>query len=100
MTTPLVVSTQDSLRATADVFSNGRVLLIVVLCLALVGVTILGALSDIDGQSIVAIYSAIIGGAIGHANGNLQGKLAAERDRLLAEQTRLRAMMPPPTSSP
>lgn len=86
----------DAVASGYDVFSNGRVLLLVVLILALVGVTVLGALSDVDGQSIVAIYSAIIGGAIGHANGNLQGRLAAERERLLAEQARTAASTPQP----
>lgn len=70
---------------TAAVFGNGRALLLLVLVLALVGVTALGILHDIDGQSVVAIYSAVIGGAIGHANGNLQGRLAAERERMLAD---------------
>ena len=69
----------------SDVFGNGRALLLVVLLAVLTGVTVLGILHDVDGQSIVALYSAIIGGAIGHANGNLQGRLAADREHLIAE---------------
>lgn len=72
----------ETLRQTANVFGNGRLLLLIILTGGLVGVTVLGALHDIDSQSVVAIYSAIIGGAVGHANGNLQGRLAAERERL------------------
>lgn len=74
------------MNGTASVFGNGRLLLLLILVLALVGVTILGALGVVDGQSIVAIYSAIIGGAVGHANGNLQGRLAAQREQLLIAQ--------------
>lgn len=75
-----------AMNGTTDVFANGRVLLLVVLVLGMVGITIMGILGDIDSQSIVALYSAIIGGAVGHANGNLQGRLSAERERLLAEK--------------
>lgn len=66
-------------------FSNGRALLLLILVLALVGITIMGVLKDVDSQSIVALYSAIIGGAVGHANGNLQGRLAAQREQMLYE---------------
>lgn len=45
----------------------------------------MGVLKDVDSQSIVALYSAIIGGAVGHANGNLQGRLAAQREQMLYE---------------
>lgn len=75
-----------AVNGTTDVFANGRVLLLVVLVLGMIGVTIMGILGDVDSQSIVALYSAIIGGAVGHANGNLQGRLSAERERLLAEK--------------
>ena len=81
------------MRAASDVFGNGRALLLLVLSVALTGVTVLGALGRLDSESIVAIYSAIIGGAIGHANGNLQGRLSAERDRLLSDA---RTAAPPP----
>lgn len=94
MRLPLVMSKDGSGVEPADVFGNGRLLLLLVLLMALLGVTLLGALRDIDGSSVVAIYSAIIGGAIGHANGNLQGRLAAERDRLLVERNQLRTQMP------
>lgn len=76
---------RQALQGTTDVFSNGRGLLLVVMLTALAGITVMGVLHDIDAQSIVALYSAIIGGAIGHANGNLQGRLAAERENLLAQ---------------
>lgn len=76
----------EAVNGTRAVFSNGRILLLVILVLALVSVTVLGALHDIDSESLVAIFSAIVGGAVGHANGNLQGRLAAERERLLAQK--------------
>lgn len=36
---------------------------------ALVGISVLGALGKIDTAALTAIYSAVIGGALGHANG-------------------------------
>jgi hypothetical protein len=41
----------------------------VVAVTALAGITVLGALGKIDSSALVAIYSAVIGGALGHANG-------------------------------
>jgi hypothetical protein len=41
----------------------------VVAVTALVGVTVLGALGKVDSNVLIAIYSAVIGGGIGHANG-------------------------------
>jgi hypothetical protein len=70
---------------TANIFGNGRGLLLLVFLAALVGVTVLGALGRLDEQVISTLYSAVIFGAIGQANGNLQGRLAAEREQLLAQ---------------
>lgn len=82
------LSEPPQLGSAAAVFANGRAVLLLILILALVGITVLGLLHDVDSQSIVALYSAIIGGAVGHANGNLQGRLASERERLLIELQR------------
>lgn len=94
------MSPTQVVRDTADVFGNGRFLLLVILLAAMVGITLLGGLGDVDGQSIVALYSAIIGGAVGHANGNLQGRLASEREHLLAERAAYRARAPEPEPEP
>lgn len=78
----------NGVNGTINVFSNGRILLLVILAGALAGVTVLAILHDMDAQAVTAIYTAVIAGAIGHANGNLQGRLSAERERLLAEANR------------
>lgn len=57
-----------------DAFPELRYGSIFVLTLALVGVTILGILHDVDPQALTAIYTAVIAGAIGHQNGYTQGK--------------------------
>lgn len=77
------------LGAVAQTFSNGRLMLLIILGAVLVAVTVLSALHDIDSESTVTILSAIIGGAIGHANGNLQGKLSAQRDLMNVDRERL-----------
>jgi len=64
-----------------DVISNGQTVIFGVLIAALVGVTVLGALHDISSNAVVAIYSAIIGGGIGHLNGVAYGKQAAANEQ-------------------
>lgn len=62
-----------------QIFNNGRFYILLFVTFALICVTILGALGKIDDQSIVAIVSALIGGAIGHATGAVQGIQEAQR---------------------
>jgi len=61
--------------------SNGQTVVFGVLIAALVGVTVLGALHDISSNAVVAIYSAIIGGSIGHLNGVAYGRKAAATEQ-------------------
>lgn len=75
----------DGVNGTRAVFSNGRLFLLAILMPAIIGITVLGALHDVDEQVLVGIYSAVISGAFAHANGNLQGRLAAEREHLIAD---------------
>lgn len=60
-----------------SVFSNGRFYVLLFACCCLISVTVLAALHDIDSQAVTAIIAALIGGAIGHVNGALQGAQAA-----------------------
>lgn len=41
----------------------------IVASIALVGITVLGSIGKVDSAALVAIYSAVIGGALGQANG-------------------------------
>lgn len=41
----------------------------IVAVVALVGITALGILGKIDSGALIAIYSAVLGGAFGHVNG-------------------------------
>jgi hypothetical protein len=48
---------------------------------ALICATVLGVLDKLDPAAISAIYSAVIFGAIGHANGYRQAEKQVEKER-------------------
>lgn len=66
-------------QSVAALFANGRMYALVVILAVIASVFVLGVLHDIDAQSIVAIFSALLGAAIGHPIGNLQGQFQAMR---------------------
>ena len=47
---------------------------VVIVVAALAGITMLGALDKVSSDAVVAIYSLVIGGGLGHANGYRQGR--------------------------
>jgi len=76
-----------SIAGIKSLISNGQTLIFEVLIAALVGITVLAALHDISSNAVVAIYSAIIGGGIGHLRGAAYGRQQAEIEHLKASQT-------------
>lgn len=82
MTEPSVPKSTDTsmagmtaASAMVTLFANGRIYLLLFLISSLVALTVLAALHVLDAQAIVAIFSALIGGAVGHANGYVQATL-------------------------
>jgi hypothetical protein len=75
---------QADFSALRELVSNGQTVIFGVLIAALVGATVLGALHDISSDAVVAIYSSIIGGGIGHLSGRAAAKRDAEIERLKA----------------
>lgn len=51
----------------------------IIAAIALIGITLLGALGKVDTAALVAIYSAVIGGALGQANGSALTRLEFEQ---------------------
>jgi predicted membrane protein len=76
-----VQSLRDLLRRVTE---NGQTVIFGVLIAALVCATVLGALHDISSDAVVAIYSTLIGGGIGHLSGKALAKRDAEIERLKA----------------
>ncbi len=46
---------------------------VVIVVVALAGITVLSALDRVSSDAVIAIYSLVIGGGLGHANGYRQG---------------------------
>lgn len=42
---------------------------VVICCVSLAGITLLGMFDKVSSDALIAIYSAVIGGAIGYVNG-------------------------------
>jgi hypothetical protein len=63
----------------------------IVAIVALLGITILGALGQVDSNALVAIYSAVIGGALGQANGTALTRADFEHRIVSVEKEQERA---------
>lgn len=46
---------------------------LVLACVGLVGITVLSALDKVSADAVIAIYSAVVGGALGYVNGKKAG---------------------------
>lgn len=62
--------------------SNGNANVTLVLVVAIIGVTVLGSLHDLNSYAVTAIFSGIIGAAVGHKSGSTVGRLQAENQHL------------------